>query len=67
MNAQEQMQWIDEIIGDVCVRLGTLTRNEVLSFEDSTAIIRSLNDKHLQWMQSRFSSKEIYDFVYGKE
>ena len=67
MNTQEQMQLVDETIGDICVKLGTLTRDGVLSHEDSMEIIRLLNGKHLRWMQSRFSYTEISKFLYSKE
>ena len=64
MNAKEQMKFVDEIACDISEKLGVLTRQGVLSFEDSMKIMTTIHDKQMKWMTSKFTSTEIYDFVY---
>lgn len=64
MNVQKQMQIVNEIAGDICENLGALVGQGVISFEDGAEIIRTINDKHIKWMESKFSPSEIYNFVY---
>ena len=64
MTAKEQMKFVDETTCGISTRLGALSREGVLSVEDSMKIIMFINDKQTKWIEGKFTSSEIYDFVY---
>ena len=63
MDAKEQMKFVNEIACDIIRNLGVLTNQGVISFDDSMAIMKIIHDKQIKWMEKKFSSREIYDFV----
>ena len=63
MNAQERMKIVDEIFSEISERIGALTNLGVFTFEEAGKIIRAISDKETDWMQSKFSDMEIYEFM----
>jgi hypothetical protein len=66
MDSIEQMRMVDNIILDISENLGRLTRQGVLSFEDSMIIMKMMNDKQISWMKNRFDSVDINYFYSNR-
>ena len=63
MDAQTRMKIVDDLFGDISERVGRLTNQGVFTFEEGTKIIKAISDKETEWMQSKFSDMEIYEFM----
>lgn len=63
MDAQTRMKIVDDLFSDISEKIGRLTNQGVFTFEEGTKIIRAISDKETEWMQSKFSDMEIYEFM----
>lgn len=63
MDAQTRMKIVDDLFSDISERIGRLTNQGVFTFEEGSKIIRAISDKETEWMQSKFSDMEIYEFM----
>ena len=54
---------INEITEDISEKLGTLTRYGVLSFNDSVAIITTLNNKQCTWLSNNAATPDVIKFL----
>ena len=63
MDAQTRMKIVDEIFSEISERVGRLTNQGVFTVEEGMKIIKSISDKETEWMQSKFSDMEIYEFM----
>jgi hypothetical protein len=57
------MKIVDEIFSEISERVGRLTNQGVFTVEEGMKIIKSISDKETEWMQSKFSDMEIYEFM----
>lgn len=63
MDAQARMKIVDNLFNDISERIGRLTNQGVFTIEEGTKIIKAIRDKETEWMQSKFSDMEIYEFI----
>lgn len=63
MDAQTRMKIVDDLFSDISEKIGRLTNQGVFTFEEGSKIIRAISDKEFEWMQSKFSDMEIYEFM----
>lgn len=63
MDAKTKMKIVDNLFDEIATNVGRLTNQGVLTFEEGTKIIRAISDKESEWMQSKFSDMEIYEFM----
>lgn len=63
MDAQTRMKIVDEIFSEISERVGKLTNQGVFTVEEGMKIIKSISDKETEWMKSKFSDMEIYEFM----
>ena len=63
MDAQARMKIVDNLFNDISERIGRLTNQGVFTIEEGTKIIKAISDKETEWMQSKFSDMEIYEFI----
>lgn len=63
MDAQTRMKMVDDLFSDISEKIGRLTNQGVFTFEEGSKIIRAISDKEIEWMQSKFSDMEIYEFM----
>ena len=63
MDAQTRMKIVDKIFSEISERVGRLTNQGVFTVEEGMKIIKSISDKETEWMQSKFSDMEIYEFM----
>lgn len=63
MDAQTRMKIVDNLFSDISERIGRLTNQGVFTFEEGAKIIKAISDKETEWMQSKFSDMEIYEFM----
>lgn len=63
MDAQARMKIVDNLFNDISERIGRLTNQGVFTIEEGTKIIKAISDKETEWMQSKFSDMEIYEFM----
>lgn len=63
MDSQTRMKIVDEIFSEISERVGRLTNQGVFTVEEGMKIIKSISDKETEWMQSKFSDMEIYEFM----
>ena len=63
MDAQTRMKMVDDLFSDISEKIGRLTNQGVFTFEEGSKIIRAISDKETEWMQSKFSDMEIYEFM----
>lgn len=66
MDAKQEMKIVDDLFNDISERIGRLTNQGVFTFEEGTKIIRAISDKEIEWMQSKFSDMEIYEFMRSR-
>lgn len=60
MDAQTQMQIVEELFNRIATAVGALTREGVYTFEEGMRIIKTNSDKQTEWMQNNFSDIEVY-------
>lgn len=63
MYAQTRMKIVDNLFADISEKIGRLTNQGVFTFEEGVKIIKAINDKETEWMKSKFSDMEIYEFM----
>ena len=63
MDAQTRMKIVDDLFSEISQKIGVLTNQGVFTFEEASKIIRAISDKETEWMQSKFSDMEIYEFM----
>ena len=63
MDSQTRMKIVDEIFSEISERVGKLTNQGVFTVEEGMKIIKSISDKETEWMKSKFSDMEIYEFM----
>lgn len=63
MDVQTRMKIVDEIFSEISERVGRLTNQGVFTVEEGMKIIKSISDKETEWMKSKFSDMEIYEFM----
>jgi hypothetical protein len=66
MDSIEHMKTVKNILLDISENLGRLTRQGVLSFEDSMIIMKMMNDRQISWMKNRFDSVDINYFYNNR-
>ena len=63
MDAQTRMKIVDDLFSEISQKIGVLTNQGVFTFVEASKIIRAISDKETEWMQSKFSDMEIYEFM----
>lgn len=63
MDAQTRMKIVDDLFSDISEKIGRLTNQGVFTFGEGSKIIKAIIDKETEWMQSKFSDMEIYEFM----
>ena len=63
MDANTKMKIVDDLFSDISERIGRLTNQGVFTVEEGMKIIKTISDKETEWMKSKFSDMEIYEFM----
>lgn len=62
MDAKTRIKMVDDLTNDISEKLGQLTRQGVISLNDSMKIIKIMTDKQCEWMENNFTPSEINEF-----
>lgn len=66
MDSIERMKTVNNILLDISENLGRLTRQGVLSFEDSMIIMKLMNDRQISWMKNTFDFDDVANFYSNR-